>query len=382
MNTNSLAKKTVQGGKTVSPRTRVTISDVADKLGLTKGTVSRALNGYTDISDVTRRKVSKAAEAMGYRPLSHAQAIRTGRVRALGLVLQINEHDGHRPFFADFIAGVTGAAGRENWTVTVATANSDADTLSTLERLVEERKADGFVLPRTYINDPRVDLLRKLEVPFVLYGRTGDLSGCALYDIRGEAAMASATHKLADMGHRRIAFVNGGPQYNYSVLRYQGYRDGLSRAGLDLDPELVAVDAVNEAQGEAAAMALLNQTNPPTAFVYAVDHAALGLYAACAKLGLRVGQDVSVMSYDGVPEGAHITPPLTTYSVDSRSAGGRLADLLIRRIRGVAPEDLREFADARFIERASHGVPAMSSNQLAVHLHGRFSGQNSTGGKQ
>ncbi|MEL7416496.1 MAG: LacI family DNA-binding transcriptional regulator, partial [Pseudomonadota bacterium] len=138
--------------KAVNPPARVTISDVADALGVTKSTVSRALNGYPDISERMRRRVKTAVAELGYRPLAQAQAIRTGRARALGLVLQIDEHDGHRPFLTDFLAGVSEAASAAMWSLTVSTARSTEDTQDTLGRLVEERKADGFILPRTYID--------------------------------------------------------------------------------------------------------------------------------------------------------------------------------------------------------------------------------------
>ena len=184
-------------------RGRITISDLADKLGLTKGTVSRALNGYSDISERTRLRVKRAADELGYAPLAHAQAIRTGRARALGLVLQISEHDAHGPFLTAFLAGVTEAASREAWTLTVATAQSDAHMIETLDRLVSEHKADGFILPRTLIDDPRVRYLREAHVPFILWGRTGDDTGCAWFDILGEEAMRGAVQRLHALGHRR-----------------------------------------------------------------------------------------------------------------------------------------------------------------------------------
>ncbi len=121
----------------------------------------------------------ETAQALGYRPLANAQAMRTGRLRSIGLVLQLNEHDCHRPFLADFLAGVSEAASAADWTIAVATATSDEDTLRLLCKLADERKADGFILPRTLWDDPRVSLLRDAEVPFVLYGRTADSRGCA-----------------------------------------------------------------------------------------------------------------------------------------------------------------------------------------------------------
>ena len=354
---------------------RVTISDVSDALGLTKGTVSRALNGYPDISDSTRNRVKRVSEKMGYQPLSHAQAIKTGRTRSLGLVLQFGDHDSHRPFLAEFLSGISHGASRENWTVTVATADSDGDTLNTVLRLLNERKADGFILPRTMTDDPRVHLLRDAAAPFVLYGRTQDATDCAWFDILGEEAMRQAVLRLVKQGHKRIAFVNGGSEYYYSVLRLQGMLQGLKEAGIAPDPDLIATDAVRPEDGAAATRKMLRLTNPPTAFVFAVDMAALGLYRVAADLGLVVGRDLSVIAYDGVPEGAFATPPLTTFSVDSRQAGERLAALLIRRVRGEPVQDLRETAKATLVERGSDGPPTLTSNQLAraVSAHSKLS---------
>ncbi len=347
---------------------RVTINDVASELGLAKGTVSRALNGYPDISDGTRQRVKRTADRMGYRPLSHAQAIRTGRVRSIGLVLQINEHDGHRPFLADFLAGLSEAASQENWAMTVATASSEADTLATLARLVDEQKADGFILPRTYLDDPRVTFLRDAGVPFVMFGRTRNPTGCAWFDIASEDAMRDAVLRLAGLGHERIAFIGSDARYTYSGLRVQGYRDGLARAGLPFDPALMRGPAMNRREGAAAATALLALDRPPTAFVVAMDQAAFGLYDAADAAGLSIGQELSVISYDGLPETELMRPPLSTFSVDNRHGGHELARLLIARIRGDAPEDLRRLSPATFEGRGSHGPCILSSEALSERL--------------
>ena len=353
---------------TASRRRRVTISDVAGKLGLTKGTVSRALNDYPDISPSTRERVRRVARTLGYQPLSHAQAIKTGRARALGLVIQLSEHDAHRPFLADFLAGISFVASDQSWTLTVATADSDATTLGTMRRLIDERKVDGFILPRTLVDDPRSALLREQDVPFVMFGRTRDTTGGAWYDIRSEDAMTDAVHRLAALGHRRVAFVNGGMQYQYSRLRLDGFRRGLARAGLEGDRGLVLEGALAPEQGEAAVLSLLELPRPPTAVVFAVDAAALGLYRAARRHGLRVARHLSVIGYDGIPDGQHAEPPLSTYAVDIRTAGERLARMLIDRIRGAEPEALRETAPAKFIDRGSIGPPELSTDGLARRL--------------
>ena len=346
-------------------RRRITISDVAAELGIAKGTVSRALNDYPDIAPGTRERVRCVARKLGYQPLSHAQAIKTGRARSLGLVVQLSEHDAHRPFLADFLAGISFVASGEGWTLTVATADSDAATLSTMRRLIDEHKVDGFILPRTLIDDPRSALLKDQEIPFVMFGRTRDSTGCAWYDVRSEDAMADAVQRLAALGHRRIAFVNGGGHYQYSLLRLDGFRWGLARAGIEEDPDLVLSGALTPEAGEASGSSLLALPRPPTAIVFAVDSAALGLYRTARRHGLRIARHLSVIGYDGIPDGSHADPPLSTYAVDIRRAGERLARMLIDRIRGAAPESLRETIQATFVDRGSIGPPELGTDDLS-----------------
>jgi LacI family transcriptional regulator len=343
----------------------VTINHLADALGLTKSTVSRALNNYPDISESTRTRVKAHALRMGYQPLSHAQAIRTGRTRSIGLVLQTSVHDGHRPFLTDFLAGVTQATSAENWTLTVATAHSDHEMLATLERLINERKADGFILPRTMVDDPRVRMLRGAGVPFVLYGRTGDMTGCAWYDILGEEAMAQAVARLAGLRHERIGFVNSDLAYNYAGLRREGFARGMREAGIAPDEQLMLDGVMGAEAGCDAVLRLMRAASPPTAIVFATDMAALGAYRAAERLGLRIGRELSVISYDGAPEGAYADPVLTTFNVDTTQAGRRLTALLIELIRGTPPEDLRESARARLQEGGSDGPPSATSEELA-----------------
>lgn len=348
---------TANGTSLLSDRAkmRVTIGDMADALGLTKSTVSRAMNGYPDISAATRIRVQRMAEKLNYHPLSHAQAIKTGRTRSLGLVLQLSDHDAQRPFLAEFLAGVSAGASTEGYTLTVASADDDAHLTQTFRDLLRDGKADGFILPRAMVSDLRVNLLRDADVPFVLYGRQDNATGCAWFDVRGEDAMHDAVIHLAKLGHQRIGFINGGLIYNYAGLRRDGFLRGLAAAGLTHFPELVHENAVTTEEGADLGGQLLDIPVPPTAIVCAVDRVALGVYRAAEVRGMKVGVDVSVISYDGIQDGAHVEPPLTTFSVDNREAGVRLATLLILRLRGEPPEVLRETVAATFLKRGSTG---------------------------
>lgn len=335
---------------------RVTICDVSEALGVTKSTVSRALNGYDDIAEATRLRVERTAERMGYRPMSQAQTIRTGRARALGLVVELSpDSDAHRLFLADFLAGLSSAAGDAGWTITVAAADTEAAALEAMRGLIRDHKADGFILPRTLWDDPRVALLTEAGVPFVLFGRVRAGDAHPWLDVLGEAAMADAVARLAALGHRRIGFINGPDRLAYCHHRRDGFLEGCAGAGLVADPSLIVEGVENDREAEAAARRLLARPEPPTAIVCVTDRRAFGVYRAARALGLEPGRDVSVVGYDGLPEGVAARPVLASYVVDFRGAGERLARHLIRRIEGAETGAFQSTLTARFRDGGSIG---------------------------
>ena len=180
--------------------------------------------------------------------------------------------------------------------------------------------------------------------------------------------MEAAVERFARQGHRRIAYIGARADNMFQVLRLNGYREGLKSLGISWEPTLETEGAMSEAEGCAAARLLLQSRNPPTAILCAVDRAALGACRAIRGFGLVPGHDVSVIGYDGIPEGAYAQPPLTTFSVDMRRAGYRLADMLIRRIGGEPAEMLRQEVDADLIARQSDGPPLMTPEQIAAHV--------------
>ena len=341
--------------KRSTAKKRMTIKDVASKLGLSKSTVSRALNGYEDISIETRQKVKQTADEMGYKPMVQAQAIRSGLVRSVGVILNAEGDYDFHTYLSDLLDGISRRAFDHHWTVTVSTAPNMQGALAMMKRLSEERAVDGFILPRTKIDDARINYLRDIDMPFVMYGRTEADDNYSWFDIDSETAMKDAVLILAALGHRRIGFINGIRSYTYARMRLRGYRAGLELAGLSFDTKLIRNDAVSKADGLKQGRNLLQQPDPPSAVVCALDIAALGLYEAAKEDGLQIGRDLSVISYDGIREGVDAKPALTTFAVDHKTAGSAIVDLLIEQLRGSKPELLHKLVKAQFVERQSIG---------------------------
>jgi len=346
---------------------RVTINDVAQHLGVAKGTVSRALNNYGDVSAAMRERVAAAAHELGYKPSSLARRLTRGRADTVGMVLIVNGAQLYHPFLAQFLDGVSTSLRRRGHDLLLLTAPSAGAAVGEYEALAQLRKVDGFLLIRTEASDPCVRFLQDKGLPFVTYGRVEGDNSHPWFDIDNEAAMVEAVGHLAALGHQRIGLVAAPFRLNFARLRLNGFRRGMAAAGQA--PENAPVEtatAMDSEAGRTAALRLLRAPAPPTALVCMTDVLAIGAYAAARDLCLEVGRDLSVIGYDGLPTGAFLDPPLTTFDQSSGHYGADVADMLLDLIDGIATEQPRRLERARFVTRGSHGPPRLRPHELAA----------------
>ena len=335
---------------------------------MAKGTVSRCLNGYDDVSPATRARVLAAATELGYRPSSVARNLRRGRVDTVGVVLSTGDGALWRPHLAQFIDGVSRGLAERGLDMLLATCPSGAEAAACCERLEQTRKVDAFIVMRTESHDPRIDYLRRSGALFVAHGRTADCDDFAWFDIDNAGAFRKAALELATLGHRRIALIGGSNRLNFARARLEGYLQGLAEAGLEADPALRLSGGLNEIAGHRGARRLMALPAPPTALICIVDAVAIGAMRALRDLGLRIGREVSVIGYDGVPYGDLTDPPLSTFQQRSLQSGAKTAALLTRLMDGENPIDLQTLEPADFVSRESHGPPAISSAALGARL--------------
>ena len=346
---------------------RVTINDVAQHLGVAKGTVSRALNNYGDVSAAMRARVAAAAHELGYRPSSLARRLTRGRADTVGMVLIVGGPLLNDPFLSEFLDGVSRSLRRRSRDLLVATASSAQAAVAEYEAMAQLRKVDGFLLTRTESRDPRVRFLQDKGLPFVTHGRVEGLNHHPWFDIDNEAAMVEAVDHLARQGHRRIGLVAAPSRLNFARLRRRGFFRGIAAAGLERrDAPLETTDAIDMEAGRSAALRLLRSPLPPTALVCMTDLLAIGAYAAARDLRLEVGHELSVIGYDGLATGAFLDPPLTTFDQSSGDYGACVADMLLDLIDGVATDRPGRLERARFVARGSHGPPRLRPHELAA----------------
>ena len=309
------------------------LKELAAKLGLSPTTVSRALNGYPEVNAATRDRVVAAASRHNYRPNARAIRLATGRALAVGHVIPLNTRSEiMNPIFADFIAGAGEIYSRNGYDMILSVVPDEAED-STYRDLMSRGTVDGVIVHAPKTNDPRIKVLKDLGLPFVVHGRaSGTELDYSWVDVNNRRAFLRATEFLLDLGHRRIALVNGLERMDFAVRRRAGFTDALTARALTPDPALLSSDEMTEINGHRAAERALSLPQPATAFLAASMLQGMGIRRAIEGRGLRLGRDVSVIIFDDdlsyLRKGEDV-PIFTATRSSVREAGRLSAEMLL-----------------------------------------------------
>jgi LacI family transcriptional regulator len=338
----------------------VTLRDIAQEVGVSVTTVSRALAGYGDVAPSTRRRIEEVAADLGFVPNAAARNLQRQRTDTIALVVPVESNLRFSdPFFSEFLSGLVVAAGETGFALNITTDSQD-DEEHTYLRLIRSRRADGFVLVRTRRQDPRIPLLLEAGVPFVTFGRTNGAHGVYSVDEDDEQGIRLMVDHLVALGHSRVGCIAEPAAFAKGHHRFQGYCQGLQAHDLAFDPDLVVTTNYRQRSGREAATRLLNLPEPPTAIIACNDLLALGAASAVQARGLQVGRDVSVTGYDNIPLAEHAQPPLTTVDQPAHRLGSLVAQMLIGVIRGEPIAEKQVILQPEVVIRQSSGPPPTS----------------------
>ena len=246
------------------------LKEFSNFLGLSPTTVSRALSGYPEVSEKTRRKVNEAARIHGYQPNLRARALALGRSYSIGHVLSSsNGNELVNPIFGVFISGAAEAGAARGYSINLTIAGQSSEE-SVFRKLKAQGSVAGIILQSPRVHDERIELLKELGLKFVVHGRSSGVSiPYSWVDVNNHRAFEHATTFLAHMGHRRIGLINGRQDFDFAHRRLNGYLQALHAAGIEPHSELQSSGDMTEANGYAAAKAMLELENPATAFLAA-----------------------------------------------------------------------------------------------------------------
>jgi LacI family transcriptional regulator len=312
------------------------LKELATKLGLSPTTVSRALNGYPEVNEATRERVVAAAKRHNYHPNTRAIRLATGRAMAVGHVIPIaTRHEIVNPVFADFIAGAGEIYSREGYDMLLSVVSDDQEE-DTYRALRSKGNVDGVIVHAPRMNDGRIALLREIGLPFVVHGRaTGNALPYAWLDVNNRRAFQRATEFLLDLGHRRIALINGLEFMDFAIRRRGGFTDALGARGILPDPALMFSEEMTEVSGFRAAQIMLDLPVPPTAIMTASMISGMGARRAIEARGLVLGRDVSIIIHDddlSYMKNGEDVPIFTATRSSVREAGRLAAEMLLAQI--------------------------------------------------
>lgn len=313
----------------------VTLKDIAQRVGFSITTVSRALAGYDDVAEETRRKIIAVAREMGYYPSYTARSLRRGRTNTIGFVIPATERYLSDPFFLELLSGIGDGAAEQGFDLLVSTCKPlEPEERLTYERIVRGRRVDGMVVARTRRKDERISYLVEEGFPLVAFGRTALDLDFPYIDVDGEDGVRQAMEHLVSLGHRRIAFISPPSYLMFTEHRLAGYKRALEEHHLDFDPDLLVEGDLTQSSGYQMMGKLLDLNSPPTAVVCGNDLMALGAISAAQERGLTVGRDIAIVGFDDIPLAEHAHPPLTTVRQPIYEIGHAICGMLIQLIQG------------------------------------------------
>jgi LacI family transcriptional regulator len=317
------------------------LKSLANLLGMSKTTVSRALNGYPEVNGQTRERVLKAAKEAGYQANPMARGLAMGRTNVFGIIYPPLPADLGDPMFLDVVSGMSEALEKMKRNLVIAPVSPQNEQASYVQ-VVRDRRVDGLVVGRTLVHDERIAFLSKVRFPFVAHGRTRLDAPYAWFDYDNAAGIRMAVECLLAHGHRRIAMISAPLELNFACQRSESFLAAMSDAGLAIDPRYLIADTLDRRSGHQAMVQLLACSPRPTAVIVDNHLSGVGAVRALRDAGIAIGKDMSVIVWGSMNDtlaGSNVT---TIDQPNPHKAGARMVEMLLALTNGVAPDALQE----------------------------------------
>ena len=273
----------------------------------------------------------------------------------VGMIIKIKPDMSADQTFFEILTGLTAALAEHETDLVLAVDQAD-DPVLPYKKLLERDILDGFILNAPELNDPRVTYLKKKGVPFVLHGQDRRQPDYPTYGIDNAEVSIDSVKLLSQLGHSRIALINGELKAAYANDRVGGFKQAMTDLGHST--AMIRNEASLESHGYTHALDLLSQEMPPTAFVCGSTLIAAGVMKAVRDRGLDIPRDVSIIAHDDalpLTRAINFEPALTVTRAPLRDACAPLANMLVEHLNGTPARDLQVMLKAEMIVRGSTG---------------------------
>jgi len=344
----------------------VTLSDVAERAGVSVSTVSRVLNdqaGNYRIKRATEEKIKAAARDLKYKANHVARGLRLNKTFTLGVLAP----DISNPFFAHIIKRVQSAAHGHGYSIVVCNTDENLELEIEQVNLLHRKRVDGLVaMPVGQRHDHFQDWLQK-GLSLVLVDRCFDELDAPSVCVDNFRGAYEAVDHLVKAGHTRIAMIQGLPNTYTNTARVRGYRDALSANGISVDEALIAGGDFRQENGYVETKLLFGLDEPPTAIFATSDLITLGVLTALAEEGLEIPKDVSLIAFDDFDFAPHLKCPLSVVWQPKEMMGELAVKLLIEQIEGEPRESRTMVLRPKLVLRESVAAPRHNRVPLIAH---------------
>jgi DNA-binding LacI/PurR family transcriptional regulator len=336
---------------------RVTISDLARRLQISKASVSYALNGRTGVSEQTRQRVLSLAEELGFHPNSAAVALSASRTRTIGIVIARDPAlISTEAFYMRTLVGIEQYLNEVDSSLLLRLTGENGEDLDVLRRWGRQRRVDGFILFDEHDDDPRIRLLKDLGIPFVVVASRAVDDEAGRLVTSPEETVALVLDHLAGLGHVEVAHVSGPLSYVHEQIRVELLTVGAAARGMHLTH---VEGSYRYEDGAELTQHLLAAPDRPTAVVLSNDLMAVAALRVAAASGAVVPDELSIVAWEDSTLCELAQPGITAVDQSTMERGRLAADLLFRVIAGDS-DILRQSPPARLAVRGSTAPPARS----------------------
>jgi DNA-binding LacI/PurR family transcriptional regulator len=336
----------------------VTIKDIAEMAHVSKGTVSRVINGVNGVGDETRRRVLKLIESLDFHPDASARGLAARRTNTMGFVIpHTGKYTLTSTFWPVLLTVITQEAAARGINVLLSTASSEDDVDSAFRSILRGRRIDGAVIGAEQFGQKQLAELLVKNLPFVMVGKSAHSSSFYV-DVDNALGARMAAEHLSVYGHSRVAVLAGPDGLPYVHDRIRGFREAYREKGL---PDPVVVHCPYDT-GDAAqcTQQILLSLPAVTAIFVAAGDLVIGALRACAELRRSVPGDISIICFDDHPFFANLTPSITAVSQPIEEIGAAAVEMLFELMAGREPPRRSMVIAPRLMERASCAAPRSS----------------------
>jgi DNA-binding LacI/PurR family transcriptional regulator len=333
----------------------VRLKDIAERVGVSIMTVSKALRDEPDVSVATKTRIKLAAQQMGYVPDSTAQGLRTRTTKLFGLIISSTTN----PIFARIVLAIEERAYELGYDVVLAHTQNIVEREEACIRRLLSRRVDGMFISPVYRMEPEARIYQELlarRIPVVLLGGPAPFcSGFVSVQIEELVASYAVTQHLLSLGHKRIAFLTGPIAAPWAHERFEGFRRALREAGKEVDDRLIFQAGSTIEDGAKAALQMVNEDCDATAVQAVNDLVAIGCADTLLSQGVRIPQEVSIAGFGNVLTAEYYRVPLTTVRQPKFRLGTAAVEAMMQLLRGQRPDAKR--LPAELLVRESTAPP-------------------------